>query len=288
MKSEDGNFRVWICFFGMNRSLSKTHASIEQNILAPLTKLGWSYQIVAAFMNINGSFSNQHSGEENVSIEVNGHQRLGISSYKYVEQDLFDRDFGWDSVNAHGDAWGDNFQSTKNLCRALHSLEKVTELWQGQAESNNLFIYLRPDMIYHDPFPFERFAEKLKQIGEKMLITPDWALYDGLNDRFAIMGRAAAEVYGFRLRFIPQYLEQTKSSLHAERLLRFTAEQNHLRFRGNFTSIRASRVRANGIIVPESFAPQSSMLNRILTRIKGKDAVEKARAVALPFIEPYR
>lgn len=284
MKSRNHKCRVWICFFGMNRSLSKTHASINQNILAPLVELGWPHQIIAAFMHINGSFSNQHSGEENVSIEAIGHEKLGIVSYKCIQQNLFDCNFDWDSVNVHGDAWGDDFQSTKNLCRALYSLEKVTELWQGQAGPNDLFIYLRPDMIYHDPFPFEEFAQKLRREGEKMLITPDWALYDGLNDRFAIMGRAAAEAYGFRLKIISKYFEQMKSPLHAEKLLKFTAEQDHLRFRGNFTSIRASRVRANGMIVHESFAPQSSLLNRILTRIKGKESVEKARTLDLPFI----
>ena len=284
MKSKNHECHVWICFFGMNRSLSKTHASIKENILDPLVQLGWPYQIIAAFMHVDGSFSNRHSGEENVSIETRGHEKLGVDTYKNIEQDSFDCSFDWDSVNAHGDAWNNDFQSTKNLCRALHSLEKVTEIWQGKAGPNDLFIYLRPDMIYHDPFPFEEFAQKLKRKGEKVLITPDWALYGGLNDRFAIMGRTAAEAYGFRLRSISKYFEQMKSPLHAEKLLRFIAEQNQLRFRGNFTPIRASRVRANGMIVQESFAPQSSLLKRILTRIKGKDSVEKARAVDLPFI----
>ncbi|NML66652.1 hypothetical protein HHL22_15705 [Hymenobacter sp. RP-2-7] len=283
MKQINYTGQVWICFFGMNRSLSKTQASIQQNILDPLIKLGWRYHTLAAFMHINGNFSNRHSGEENVSIEVNGHEKLGINLYKHIKQDLFDYSFDWDSVNTHGDAWGDDFQSTKNLCRALHSLEKVTEFWHGQAGPNDLFIYLRPDMIYHDPFPFEEFARKLQQHGEKLLITPDWALYNGLNDRFAIMGRAAAETYGFRLQLISDYFKQLKSPLHAERLLKFVAEKNHLRFQGNFTEIRASRVRANGAVVHESFAPQSSLLARILTRIKGKENVEKARAVKLPY-----
>lgn len=283
MELSGQKFRVWICFFGMNRSLSKTHESIEKNILAPLVQLGWPHKIVAAFMHVTGSFSNRHSGEENVSIEVDSHEKLGISSYRRVEQNLFDDNFDWDSVNAHGDAWGNDFQSTKNLCRALHSLEQVTEIWQGQAGPNDLFVYLRPDMIYHDPFPFEEFAQKLQRKGERLLITPEWALYHGLNDRFAVMGRAAAEAYGFRLRNVAEYFEQIKSPLHAEKLLKFIAGQNHLRFRGNFTSIRASRVRANGMIVHESFAPQSNLLNRLLTKIKGKDAVEKARAVTLPF-----
>lgn len=261
--------RICVCFFGLNRSLSLTYDSIRENILGPLQRTGLEHHVYAAFMQVEGAFSNPHSGEHGVRSETDSHLRLNARRIELIDQAAFDRDFDLERFRPYGDAWNDNYVNTRNLCRALKSLERVTELWRDDGWSaNDLFLYLRPDMIYHDPFDLPCYLGWLRRSGERLLATPRWALYSGLNDRFAIMGRAAAQAFGYRSREIDACLAATRQPLHAELFLKYIADTHRLLYRPYFLKLRATRVRANGTQVDESFDPQHHLAARALVRFQ--------------------
>ncbi|MEO7799475.1 MAG: hypothetical protein ABIY47_17300 [Opitutaceae bacterium] len=261
--------RICVCFFGLNRSLSHTVASIRENIFQPIAESGLESRVYAAFMQVTGSFSNRHSGEFNVQCESDGAERLGAHRVQLIDQAEFDRALDLEKIGSYGDAWNDGLVNTRNLCRSLYAAEKVTELWSTENYSaRDLFIYLRPDMEYHDRFDLPCYLSWARRHGDQFLATPRWGLYGGLNDRFGVMGYSGAKMYGGRFRAIDAYQAETHRPLHAEVFLRDLADRQRIAYRPFFLKLRATRIRANGVRVDESFQAQHTILAKVLNRVK--------------------
>jgi hypothetical protein len=84
---------------------------------------------------------------------------------------------------------------------------------------------------------------------------PNWQWYGGYNDRFAICGSDSYLGYTNRINLISEYLKKKSGPLPAERFLKYSMHKRNISLK--FCTLRASRVRANGLTVAENFNPAS-------------------------------
>jgi hypothetical protein len=100
-------------------------------------------------------------------------------------------------------------------------------------------IRLRPDLWFHS---FE--SERATTVWADEVLTPWWGRFGGLNDRFAIMGPAAAAAYFDIYAKIPELLGSYQCPFHPETLLaaRLEIAQVHVTqtLRAEFSTLRAN------------------------------------------------
>ncbi len=240
--------RIAIGFFGLSRSLKWTLPSIRENIIEPARQLGEVRLFAHLYQQTH--ITNPRSGEDNP---------LDPEEYRLLECDevtleapgqcLQEAQYDW--ILSHGDAFHDNGKSLANLIHQLHSLQvvgKMIETWKP-----DVVVIARPDLQYHDSLK-EAIATHL-ELPASALSLPNWQWYGGYNDRLAVCGIVACNIYTNRLDRVRHYLEKTGGPLPAERFLKFCLhEKGILPIK---IAVHASRVRANGKIVDENFASAS-------------------------------
>lgn len=146
-----------------------------------------------------------------------------------------------------GDVQHDGQRSARNLLLQLHSLRAVTKaLIQDEPD---VVLFMRPDLLYHQPPDAALVRRALAQ--PRLCLLPAWQWWGGMNDRFAICGRAAYRHYGLRADEILAFLGRNPGHLHAEALLRDVLFGARLKVR--LIANRASRVREADRIVEENF-----------------------------------
>lgn len=262
--------KVAICFFGLNRSLSITAPSINISVYQQLQKAGIEYDVYAALMFPKSGINNQRSGEVACVPEVDSLTALQTKNLVLVDQDEFDHNTDLVSLGLveTNDAYHDGHASSRNQLRELHSINLSYNLAVQSGQHYDAFIFLRPDLYYHEPFNFLAYLGGNSAVDPSSFITPAWQQWFGLNDRMAICGTRAASVYASRLSYVPRFLSMTQEALHAERMLLFVAIDNALHYT-QFSNERASRVRANG-----EFAEEQFILNQL-----SAEAVSKYNAL---------
>jgi hypothetical protein len=120
---------------------------------------------------------------------------------------------------------------------------QVWENFCGHSETLSLtidtIIRLRPDLWFHS---FE--SERATTVWADEVLTPWWGRFGGLNDRFAIMGPAAARAYFDIYAKIPELLGSYQCPFHPETLLaaRLEIAQVHVTqtLRAEFSTLRAN------------------------------------------------
>lgn len=264
------NERIAICFFGIIRNLPAVLPSIETNVIAPANRHGEVFRIAHLFR--QSKVVNAHSREDS-DINLNDAYQLGCESLTWDEPDSFiDPEF-WNRLKAGGDAWNDDFRSLRNLIHQLYSLKKVTA--QAMEEGCQTLIFVRPDLRYLDSL--DRPLSRILSADEPTVLLPNWSGWkDSFNDRFAIArGEQAIRSYGNRLDRAEDYIRDTGQPLHAESLLRYVLLRYAVRVRKIPT--RALRVRADGSIEPEWFAPVWQ--RRVVGRVQ-RDFQKMVRIIA--------
>lgn len=101
------------------------------------------------------------------------------------------------------------------VARQLWQLARGWDLFRATSKSEDYgtIIRCRPDMLFHS-------ADLARALNPSELDawTPGWGRFDGVNDRFAILGRAAASAYFTTYDQIPMHLA-TGENLHPETLV---------------------------------------------------------------------
>lgn len=251
--------KIAICFFGITRSVRHTLPSIEQNIYTPCRDKG-EVRVFAHFFDQTRVISKR--SRENVKLDPNEHRLLKIDDLQLEAPEGCLEEHGFEQLKAFGDTRRDGFQSLRNLTCALHSLSRVAT--HALAWQPDIFVFVRPDLRYH-----ESLRDILNQAisGDlKGAVIPDWQHWrGGLNDRFAICTtQAAAEAYAMRVHKMRSYCEYFQEPLHAESLLRYVMENERINIYP--TSVKASRIRADGRLKNEHFGP--SKADRFKTAIR--------------------
>ena len=192
--------------------------------------------------------NNPRSSEHEVKVDWRLYKLLLPTSSEIEDaDDVLDIDIGRNLSGylQHGDAWDeDHHTSLKNMLLQLHSLKRVHRLAQEASEKTPYEVYIatRSDLWFFTTLNISHVLEASR--ASSRLFTPDFDLYSGLNDRFAIGGQRAIQVYCSRLENARKYA--AAANLHAERFLKYTLELNKLDLRR--TDIIFERVRSHGLM----------------------------------------
>jgi hypothetical protein len=239
---------IAVGFFGLPRAMARTLPSLRAQIIEPAAALG---EVRVCYHLFRQSWvQNPRSGEN---------QAMGPENYAFFQDhagelqapDGIAEATGLETLKAHGDAWRDDFVSLRNLLLQLHSLQRLTQ--QLAAMKPDLVVFARPDLLYLDSLG-PVMTDMLQPARRQTVALPHWQWsLSGYNDRFAVCGADAFEAYGNRLRQLPAFLADCDRPVHAESLLRYALDTHCAEVLA--LPLRASRVRVNGEVRDESFAP---------------------------------
>jgi hypothetical protein len=253
------NRTIAICFFGQVKQYEHVAVSVQRHVFDVLTANGYSYDIYAHTYN-QTTTTNPRNREHNLSINATSLQtilRLPATAMLYDRPEDADRLFNLSELLRNGDPWPENPQtSLRNLGRQLHSLRRVTGLWQRTAVDDDdvarggghgvrrydLVLYLRPDVRFLTDLDLPLLAPRLLA-NALLLATPHWGRWGGFNDRLAFGAPAAAAVYGLRGGELQAHVAGG-SKPHAERFLAASLAAHGV---GDARSnVQFVRVRADG------------------------------------------
>ena len=242
--------RCFVGFFGLNRSLRWTGDSIRRNVIAPLAGAGFELTCVAHFNRPDFIYS-PRAGEHMVPSTMDGVDTMNLRECWVEPQseesvaDLLPLVLRMPLQNEEDP----HALIRRNILFQLHSLRRVGQLLDRcDPRSFRLFVLLRPDLEYIDPAPVAEILRLIEAGAD--LITPNWHLWGGLNDRFAFCSLKGARAYLGRWQWVTPFCRE-KPSIRSETLLRFVAERERLNL--DQVAMRARRVRANGVTKDEDF-----------------------------------
>ena len=237
--------KIAVCFRGISRSLTHNIASIRDNVISPAKEFGE----VKIFTHLydQTEIDNPRSGEKG---------KLNSAEYHLLNSDWLSLEspdeclgyYNFEFLKSFGDPWGDDFYSLRNVVHALHSLKQG---WlAAQAWGADAYLFLRPDMFYHQSF--SRVLADIQQKKRLGLCVPLWQGWNGCNDTFAIANTtAAARCYAERIDRVNNYCQLTGKPLSAELYLLDCLKEDKIPIW--FMSLKASRVRFDGVFVRENF-----------------------------------
>jgi hypothetical protein len=254
------NRTIAICFFGQVKHYEHVAASVQRHVFDVLIANGYRYDIYAHTYN-QPTTTNPRNREDNLPINATSLQtilRMPATAMLYDRPEDADRLFLLSELLRNGDPWPENPRiSLRNLGRQLHSLRRVTGLWQRAAaaaddddagggghgvRSHDLVLYLRPDVRFLTDLDLPLLAPHLLA-NASLLATPHWGRWGGFNDRLAFGAPAAAAAYGLRGGELQAYVAGG-SKPHAERFLAASLAAHGV---GDVRStVQFVRVRADG------------------------------------------
>jgi hypothetical protein len=239
---------IFVCFFGITRSLRYTIGSIERNVTGPARALAPTRSYAHLYEQERAMGTR---GREEGRLVRGEHQMLRLDRLELEAPGDCLETWGFERLKAHGDTWRNDFASMRNLVHQLHSLHRVTSM--ALEDGAEICVFCRPDLEYHDSLaPVLEAALAARARGEDRVWLPFWQPWGGRNDRFAVAaGRRAIVAYGRRVEAAERFCAERGRSLHSERLVAFALDGAGIEV--ETIHHRASRVRASGMRVWESF-----------------------------------
>lgn len=239
--------RVALAFWGVNRSLNRTLASIRSRIFAPLARACVAHDVyVATFA--TDVVHNPRASE--FRVDATHHWRDLLDALRPVDFSVTRQaDFvatidvgGWLSRDYDADRFAragmGNLSFVYHLCD-LHMLREVTRLWKPRRDAYAAVVYLRPDMRYLDDLD----VVQLLTMRDGELAVPFFQTAPGHpSDVFAFGTPAAAAVFGERLRYARSYAARDYLNSHV--FLGAVLEAHGVAV--HVTGMRCQRVRATG------------------------------------------
>jgi hypothetical protein len=233
--------KVAICFFGITRNLRpRTLDAMHAHLFAPAAVLDPHFVRFGHF-NVPGWIDNPRTKEDTIPVVGDDFLKLGCDHLVTTPQETVDTQLDLTAFQAHGDPWGDGFVSLRNLFRQYYSLDQVTHLLQASGQRFDVVIYTRADILY-------RSRVCIPPMEPRVIRTPRFAKWGGLNDRFALGNMETMIEYGLRGRAALDYIEQTDHPLHAEEFLAWYVVRQGLR--NEDIDVLFCRIRANGSVAP--------------------------------------
>lgn len=236
--------RVALCFWGLCRSTDLVVQSFYENILQPLQEAGYEIDIYLHTYKLYRSYSNSRANETKIFLKNTNYKLLQPRLALVEDQDEVDKQLNFTEYRKHGDPWekdgGEKWLTLNNHIRALWSLKQVTGLWQRSGIQYDTVLYLRPDV---------RFKTKLditwiEAVRKGTVFIPDFHVYFGSNDRFALGSPKDMATYGNRFDAALEYSQNRP--LHAEAFLSDYMYSKGIQLQ--CVPFRFQRVRANGVV----------------------------------------
>ena len=263
--------RVAIVLYGLPRGLSHTHRSIKDNIFEVLRARCVPFEIFFHHVVFLEALSNPRNKEFNVRLDNSEWRLLNPD----VELSTEHREFlsshneFINAVLAYGDPHHNDGLSTRNELEAMHSLKQA--VLAASSKGTNRYrglVILRPDLIYHDKFDVDLL---LHAMSHHLVVLPAWQMWSGANDRFSFGAWEPMVCLGMRFDRILEHCRSTNRSWHAEFFVKWLLDDlpyvqhvtnGNVTKRFCHTTLRASRVRAHGVIKDEDFTYQEESFIR--------------------------
>lgn len=245
-----------VCFYGVDRALAHTIWGLHHHIFRPLAAAGMDVTVAVHFNQverITGAYSKEDRArltQDRMALLNPDLALIEVQSEDHIAADM---------AGLAGVPWRDDSPlfagAIRNLCHQLYSLTRVADLVSAAGISRfDAVLALRADLQFLDDLDPEALLAKLRSGTD--LITPNWQLWGGLNDRFAVMSPRAFQSLFHRRTILPAFA-RAKGYVHAEELLLYAARAADLRL--GFTPMRAERVRATGRVCFEILAPEKGL-----------------------------
>jgi hypothetical protein len=239
--------KAFVGFFGITRSLPHTIQSIQDNALAPLRASGATVRLYGHF-HLPQVIDNPRSGEINLPADPRDSALLALDACLMERQDerlIADK---LAEAKRFPDILSDEYRSARNLCFQLRSLARLWDLMAAEVGASDAVeetwvAFLRPDLRYLDPFPWQTLLPSMRDNAADLAV-PGWHDWGGLNDRFAVATPRAAALYAQR-GVAPGAAIEARQGLHGESLLAHIVRCADLRV--VTLPVRAVRMRANGL-----------------------------------------
>jgi len=232
--------KIAILLFGTTRGQANICQPAFEKVL--LQNLSNSHQCVVFLHAFETSIIHSpRSDELNVMVDTKDWKQFQPDYHTIDCQMQFDSQMNYEPYLTG--KWAPEYtkENIINLVRQLSSLKRAYQLLQtfeGYASTYDAVIALRLDVQVIES---GRILSTLEKIQNETLFTAKWHRHGGLNDRIAVMGLEAAEVYCSRIDNLHLYKD---AGVNSEAILLSEATKNDLELR--FFSDRVVRRRATG------------------------------------------
>jgi hypothetical protein len=226
-----------IIIYGLNRSITKTHQSIEKYILKILRDNNIRYDIFIHTYKLDTLYMPPERNNEK-PIHIDYKEMYILNPYKMEVDDQNEVDKDHDHyVEYTKHVRGGNINIVKNYTRALFSLNKAFNM----VDKNNYdgCLIMRPDTLFTEPLNVKHLIDA---IDNNKVYTPSNNEWGGLNDRFSFGSLENLTKYATRYNL---FLNHLRSKPHQG----FGAETWLKELYPNVkkTQFRFKTVRTNGV-----------------------------------------
>ncbi|MBS0634256.1 MAG: hypothetical protein JSR37_02180 [Verrucomicrobia bacterium] len=227
------SLRVAVCYWGLTRSTKKVYKSHMAQLFQQLGKHNVHYDVYMHTWQLDGKqFINNDTID--IPVDYEEYKFLNPTFYRIDNQkDFTDKmDFSlyfyqhvWDEQGhcSHGE-WPPQL-IFNHLC-ALESQKRVTEMVLENGREYDLVIYVRPDVWMNTPLDIQSVLD----LKEGEIVFPNFAHYEGYNDRFAIATVETAPIYGKRIDSIADF-RATQGRIVSEKYVKYICDANDLNVR---------------------------------------------------------
>ena len=242
------SYHIAVGLFGLDRRPEITHPTLLSCVLGPVRTVDRN-AIAVAHLNCPAVVHSPRSAEQNIAYNRPSLDDLrldltwletqtteNISQQLEIVEKFRFRGIDDASLIIRG-----------NALQQMYSQQRLASLLRLAAADAEVYVLTRPDLAFGDILPIEECIEKIDSGTD--VITPSWHRHGGLNDRLAVVSARGLAAYTGRLQHIGTLCSK-RNYFHPETMLLDAVEGLHF----GFIETRASRVRADGSVVPEVFA----------------------------------
>ena len=233
--------KIALCFWGLTRSLRRTHTNIKEKILKVLENNNFEYTIFMHTFKLD-KINAKRSNENNIDLEFDEYKLLNPDYFEYDKQNEILNKLKVKQYRSKPDHWRTNYQNTDFFILSMYSKMRVTELVKKSELDFNYVVFLRPDINYLHNFPINL----LDKINDNTCLIPNFHLDKGVNDRFYISNKDNALKFGYSFEHLLDYSK--KKILNSEHFCRFILDKYKIKFIN--INFKFQRVRANLKIHP--------------------------------------
>lgn len=217
--------KVAVCYWGLTRSVKQVYQTHDDNLFNQLIINGLEFDVFMHTWKMKGK-QRVWTSEIDTPLDYEEYKLLNPDFYCIDDQDEFTKNLAFDQyfykgVDNTGGYWSIHIAEilTLNHVCALKSLKRVTEMMELSGNQYDYVIYVRPDARLNNKFP----AEEILKLKDLDIIIPCWEHHQGYNDRFAVLNRQTAPIYGKRIDGLAEF-KRSQGYIHAERYLLHTCQ----------------------------------------------------------------
>ena len=214
-----------IIYFGLTRSLKKTHESHIQHIFNVLDANKLSYKKFMHTWKMKDGLQNVWDRIIPQKIDYSDYELLNPEHYSIDSQEEFlqtlnmDDYFYRDVWEKHGDSHHGEWipMLVSNYLCMIQSQKMGFKMVRDTMLEGNTYRYImfvRPDLMIHADLPLHEIADA------ETVHIPNHSHHEGLNDQFAIMNYENACLYAKRIDEIAEF-RKTNGRIVAEKYCRF-------------------------------------------------------------------